>query len=417
MLQNANDYPCKDKDGKKIPVDVEFILTENYLIFQHSGAYFSPRNISAICNINDKEKTDNTEAIGYKGIGFKTVFMDNNYVFLRTGDFTFRFDQEDSKDVLDIPWQILPIWTNFNQLDAEIKEALNSVSPRDFKVQFALRPTKKSTLYAGANNYRELFNKVFETERVLLFIPYIQSVKFSCIGQEHIVRSKESDKWCISDLEPADIPEEIREDINRSIKEGDTKIPEKYIDFYKTTVKFACERAGRILKPVSDTCLYCYLPAKKARLGLPFLLNTDMIPTGPRDDIEELDVNFEICRIAGYKLVEWLQQLAGSAQYDYDSIFSLIPSFEDVTNYETFIENLRDGFTEAIEEVEFIPVLEDGKVELKNISKIIYDSTGLASSGIMSDEEILSFANGSEWTTCDDEFFAHPDLQIGRAHV
>lgn len=361
LLQNANDYPCKDRDGNKIPVCVEFRLTENYLIFQHSGAYFSPRNIAAICNINDKEKTDNTEAIGYKGIGFKTVFLDNNYVFLRTGDFTFRFDWADSKDILDIPWQILPIWTSTNQLDTEVRDALDSVNPKFFKVQFALRPTKKSTLYAGANNYRELFNKVFETERVLLFIPYIQSVKFSCIGQEPIVRSKESDKWCISDLTPADISPETRESINRSIKEGDTKIPEKYRDFYKTTVKFACEREDRILKPVSDTCLYCYLPAKKARLGLPFLLNTDMIPTGPRDDIEELDVNFEICRIAGYKLVEWLQQLAGSAQYDYDSIFSLIPSFEDVTNYETFIENLRDGFTEAIEEVEFIPVLEDAR--------------------------------------------------------
>lgn len=411
LLQNANDYPCKDREGNKIPVSVEFRLTENYLIFQHSGAYFSPRNIAAICNINDKEKTDNTEAIGYKGIGFKTVFQDNNYVFLRTGDFTFRFDWADSKDILDIPWQILPIWTTTNQLDAEVKEALDSVNPKRFKVQFALRPTKKSTLYASANNYRELFNKVFETERVLLFIPYIQSVKFSCIGQEPIVRSKESEKWCISDLTPADISKETRESINRSIKDGDTKIPEKYRDFYKTTVKFACEREGSILKPVSETCLYCYLPAKKARLGLPFLLNTDMIPTGPRDDIEELDVNFEICRIAGYKLVEWLQQLAESAQYEYDSIFSLIPSFESVTNYEDFIENLSDGFREAIEEVEFIPVLEDGKIELKNISKIIYDSTGLSSSGIMSDEEVLSFANESEWTTCDNEFFAHPNLR------
>ena len=113
LLQNANDYPCVDENGNKIPVDVEFRLTDSYLLFQHSGEYFSPRNIAAICSINDKEKTDNTEAIGYKGIGFKTVFLDNNYVFLRTGDFTFRFDWEDSKDILDIPWQILPIWRRF----------------------------------------------------------------------------------------------------------------------------------------------------------------------------------------------------------------------------------------------------------------------------------------------------------------
>ena len=77
LLQNANEYPQK-VNGKKQPVDVEFHLTDNYLVFQHSGDYFDAKNIAAICSINDKEKTDNAEAIGYKGIGFKTVFLDNN---------------------------------------------------------------------------------------------------------------------------------------------------------------------------------------------------------------------------------------------------------------------------------------------------------------------------------------------------
>lgn len=123
LLQNANDYPRRTKINGKIqplPVNVEFHITENYLTFEHTGEYFNPKNIAAICDINDGEKSDNTEAIGYKGIGFKTVFLDNDYVLLNTGNYTFRFDKS-ATDVINTPWQILPIWTEHNEIDNEIK--------------------------------------------------------------------------------------------------------------------------------------------------------------------------------------------------------------------------------------------------------------------------------------------------------
>lgn len=97
LLQNANDYPKKQREEGKItpiPVDVEFHITKNFLTFQHTGEYFNPKNIAAICDINDGEKSDNVEAIGYKGIGFKTVFLDNDYVYLNTGNYSFRFDKD-----------------------------------------------------------------------------------------------------------------------------------------------------------------------------------------------------------------------------------------------------------------------------------------------------------------------------------
>jgi len=415
LLQNANDYPCKSQNGQVIPVNVEFRLTKNYLIFQHTGEYFSPRNIAAICNINDKEKTDNTKAIGYKGIGFKSVFLDNNYVYLRTGDYSFRFDREDSGDIMDTPWQIIPIWTSYNFVDPEILMAFNSVDSKEYKVQFALRPMKHEMLYESESNYVKLFREVFDTERVLLFIPNIGKVTFMCEGQQPIVRCKDSDKWCVSDLPPADIDEKIRLQINKEIEDGDTKIPEKYKDFSKTTVKFACQVEGHILKPVENTTLYCYLPAKKARLGLPFLMNTDMIPTGPRDDIEDLEVNYEISRIAGRKLCEWLQSLLTSGQYEYDSVFSLVPEFTPVTNYEEILENIQKGFENSLNKIKFIPVLDDNTLKFVCVSNIIYDTTGISESGLFTDSELLTFADGEEWTTNPNEFFAHPDLR-GKEH-
>ncbi len=400
LLQNANDYPSK-KFGKDIPVNVEFRLTKNYLIFQHTGAYFSPRNIAAICSINDKEKTDNTEAIGYKGIGFKTVFLDNNYVYLRTGDYSFRFDWQDSKDIQDVPWQILPIWTPFRSIDPEVQEAFNAVDPKEFKVQFALRPIKHSTLYESDSNFFKLFNEVFDTERVLLFIPKIGKVTFYCEGHEPIIRSKDSDKWCISDLPPADIDERIRLQINDEIEEGDSKIPEKYKDFYKTTIKFACQIEGRRLASVENANLYCYLPAKKAHWGFDFLMNTDMVPNGARDDIEDIELNHEIAKIAGRQFFYWIKTLIEQRKYELDSVFALIPNYDKCierhSGYQKFIKEFQDEFEQLIKETPFVPVVNrEGRESYVCIDQIIDDRTDISRDNVMSDKDFISLVGLSE---------------------
>ena len=89
LRQNANDYPVEGQG-----VDVEFHVTDNYILFIHSGDKFNVRNISGICGINEKEKVAKKKTIGYKGIGFKTVFLNNHYVYLRTGKYSFRFEQK-----------------------------------------------------------------------------------------------------------------------------------------------------------------------------------------------------------------------------------------------------------------------------------------------------------------------------------
>ena len=66
LLQNANDYP-----HNKEHVCVQFRVTDHYLFFLHTGAYFNLKNIVGISDVNQGEKARNTETIGYKGIGFK----------------------------------------------------------------------------------------------------------------------------------------------------------------------------------------------------------------------------------------------------------------------------------------------------------------------------------------------------------
>lgn len=403
LLQNANDYP-QIIDSIKQPVDVEFHITDKYLIFMHTGAVFSERNIAAICDINDKDKTDNTDTIGYKGIGFKTVFVDNNYVYLSTGRFHLRFDWEYSKNRVSTPWQLLPIWTDISEVDDEVLEIFKKTYIR-FPVQFALRPTNETTLRQSEQNFVRLFKDVFANERVILFIPYINSVKvfFHDDVNKDIVKEKNNDQWVVNTYKDK-IKEETRKAINKEIDDqkenGTLKIPTKYYNFKETSVSFACARNGVELCPVEDALLYCYLPAKKASWGLKFLMNTDMIPTGPRDDIAmDLDVNKEIAKIAGEKFFEWILELCREQKYKIDTIYQLIPNFDDCKNgvgknYKDLIEQFEKGFEDRLLNEEFIPI---GGGMFKKISDIILDETGFSSKGAIKDSDFIRIASADKF--------------------
>jgi len=401
LLQNANDYPVTI-DSVKQKVNVEFHLTLSSLIFMHSGAVFNERNIAAICSINDKEKDTNKDAIGYKGIGFKTVFLDNENVYLQTGAYSFRFDRQATRDIVDTPWQILPIWTKYQEL-TQAERAIFTQAGEAFRVKFALKPTRIETLRDSAHNYENMFREIFKNERVILFIPNLSSVKVYLQGTpvSDIICNRDNDTWRVDDFNE-NIDEEITEAINDDIDEqedtGGLKIPTKYYDFKNTKVSFACEVDGRKLRAVKDTCLYCYLPAKDATWGLKFLMNTDMIPNGARDDVEvdfsnSTNVNETIANIAGSKLFEWILKLNKCREYELDSVFDLVPNFASLKSgrlkYKELINSFENGFVNRLKTDELIPT-QDGYICLQDV---ILDKTGLASSGIMSDEEFLRFSN------------------------
>lgn len=411
LLQNANDYP-RNND----PVDVEFHITDHYLIFMHTGDYFNVRNISGICGINEKEKTANRKAIGYKGIGFKTVFLNNHYVYIRTGDYSFRFEENSPKiKRLEAPWPILPIWTDKQDVPSEVAKVFDQASPK-FRVKIALRPEDSKLLHTGRRSYETLFKEVFLDSNLILFIPNLRSVKVFIQGE--LVRDCFIDegRWLVSHFEEG-IDPDFQVLVNKAIDTGKSRIPEKYKDFDCTKVSFACQKVGRKLVPIEDAHLYCYLPTS-ASWGFPFLMNTDMIPKGDRDDIErevyltdedETNFNLELARIAGEKFFEWIQKLVMSGDYDYDSIFSLIPNFkkcikESDEKYEDFITKFQEGFESKMAGKEIVPVLINKKLEFKSVEEIIYDTTGLSSAGFLTDEEILEL---SSWK----DYFPHPTLR------
>lgn len=406
LLQNANDYPV---EGHK--VDVEFYITDNYLLFLHSGDKFNVRNISGICGINEKEKVANRKTIGYKGIGFKTVFLNNHYVYIRTGDYSFRFDQGETPERKrggkikrqDAPFQILPIWTEHNEISPEVNSVFDNADKK-FQVKIALRPDDKKILHFGKNSYENLFRDVFSDSNIILFIPNINSVRVFINGKEERTCFRDSEKWIVSDYEEP-ISVKLQEKINKTIDKGNSRIPEKYKDFDFTKVSFACKHNGAIIKPVDDATLYCYLPTN-ASWGLPFLMNTDMIPKGDRNDIEtevklideeETNFNEELATIAGSKLFMWVKDLLTSRKYHLGSVFSLIPNFKkcknEHKNYTDFIDKFAEAFEKKLEIDQIVPVSQG----IALVNRVILDTTGLSTSGIMTDDEFLKFTGKEQY--------------------
>ena len=394
LLQNANDYPVEGQS-----VDVEFHVTDNYILFIHSGDKFNVRNISGICGINEKEKVSNKKTIGYKGIGFKTVFLNNHYVYLRTGKYSFRFDQKAKKiKRLEAPWPILPVWTSHEEVAAEVNSVFDTVDKK-FRVQIALRPDDKKMLHLGRNSYANLFKEVFADSNIILFIPNINSVRVIIDGKEERVCYRNNDEWIVGDYEE-DIEPNIQALVNKTIDKGNSRIPEKYKDFDCTKVSFACKHEGAIIKPVDKATLYCYLPTK-ASWGFPFLMNTDMIPKGDRNDIEtevklldedETNFNEVLAAIAGRKLFDWLKDLLISRKYHLGSVFSLVPDFKKCKKehdyYDDFIAQFEDEFNERVETEQIVPVTKG----IANVKSVVYDTIGLTTAGVMTDDEFLKFS-------------------------
>lgn len=407
LLQNANDYPVEGQ-----MVDVEFHITDNYLLFLHSGDKFNVRNISGICGINEKEKVANRKTIGYKGIGFKTVFLNNHYVYLRTGDYSFRFDQGETPEKKrggkikrqDAPFQILPIWTEHEEVEPEVNSVFDRADKK-FQVQIALRPDDKKILHVGKNCYENLFREVFSDSNIILFIPNINSVRVFINGQEERACFRNNEEWIVGDYE-SKIEENLQLLINKTIEKGNSRIPEKYKDFDYTKVSFACKHKGAIIKPVEDAILYCYLPTS-ASWGLPFLMNTDMIPKGDRNDIEtevklvdedETNFNEELAAIAGSKLFMWVKDLLTSRKYHLGSVFSLIPDFKkckkENKDYSNFIDRFAEAFDNCLDSDQIVPVSQ-GITAFVN--RVILDTTGLSTSGIMTDDEFCKFTGMEEY--------------------
>lgn len=375
LLQNANDYPHENEH-----VEVKFILTKHYLFFFHSGACFNLRNVVAISSINQGEKKKNTDAIGYKGIGFKTVFVNNNYVYLKSGDWSLRFDKSFSEHEFagDCPWALMPIPTTAQDLDEEVKEIMSKYGMR---VMFALRHKTE------ASENIEQLDKVFSDNQILLFIPNVYKVDVINEGITRYSVEKDDKKWIVTDFRYL-IPEDLRKWVEKNINSGD-KIPEKFKDISEVRISFAVARDGKTLIPVENARVYNYLPTE-LRLGFNFLFNADFVPNGSRSGLHDVVWNDRVMEQCGCQFADWwVSFLEKEGEYDMTSVFELLPEFNSRDKYAVMFLK---GFSHRIKQIPCIPTLRDG-YHLIKLEDVLFDKIDFVAcqEPVLTDEELYEF--------------------------
>lgn len=200
LIQNADDMPAS-RHGVKI----DFILTSDFFIFLHNGLSFTNDNVSAIADAGKSTKIADSQKTGYKGIGFKSVFSDAKTVYINSGGFSFRFDQDYYRDVSfetlysshiadlhatakrnflnrykgketemvkieNIPWQIKPIWTSYKEYPEEIKTVTRFFRE---EVAIALKIGNETILN---KNYDLILQNLFSEPRFLLFLRHVTNI-------------------------------------------------------------------------------------------------------------------------------------------------------------------------------------------------------------------------------------------------
>jgi hypothetical protein len=84
LLQNAEDTNA---------TEVEFILTNDQLAFEHNGRPFTEGDILGITDVGEGTKFDDQDTIGRFGVGFKAVFAYSESPRIWSPTFSFQIDE------------------------------------------------------------------------------------------------------------------------------------------------------------------------------------------------------------------------------------------------------------------------------------------------------------------------------------
>lgn len=354
-------------------LNVKIAIQNGYLVFMHNGLAFSERDIEGLCDVGNGNKTKDIKKIGYKGIGFKSVFWSNSVTVL-SGGYSFKFDKEYWTDYWDknwkesygakdpekrylMPWQIIPIETTPPDVGIETS---------DYTVVTYIRLGRKK-------NIGDKIKRLMSDCQFLLFVSaknirmtfWEDGEQASSLEKEtiddQVVLSRngiEDSRWLIYSNDHVevlpDIQEEMREDGYTPLKLQDAKS-------FDLSFAIRVDKDKRLM-PMRDAVAYTYLPTsfKFGDEGLPFLVNANFITDAGRQQLHKDSAwNKLIFSRVPYEFLTWMSQISDK----YPNYYEVLPkvSYGRSNPLEAAYE---EGMKSAIKTVAFIPSANDPTIKL-----------------------------------------------------
>ena len=283
LLQNADDAPI-ERGTNSVVIE----LVGNKLAFAHQGALITEEDFYGLVlqDISSVAKRINRNKSGYKGIGFKSVFIYGHDVLVRSGQaLRFKMSKQLSEREL-VPWRQMPYWVK----QQELHEWNAGFSPAVVNAKVAFIVQIKS-LEKRVDVIR-MVDQLMQCPERVYFMRSIRSMKVVVDGIErHVTTNIEGEriKVCHDDSTlvcrlyeyshlavPQAISAELRNGANL---EG---MPDRMREIESTSVQV-------VLHPIDKSPahnLSATLPMVSTAYGLPYVVNAEFLPNTDRSDVD-----------------------------------------------------------------------------------------------------------------------------------
>ena len=413
LLQNAVDA-FSDTNQSSLEI---LIKTENErFIFMHNGNPFSEKDVEGISDVGNGTKTNDSKKIGYKGIGFKSVFMPSvSRVGVISEDFCFEFNKErafslmpefpDEKPLTpdDIPWQVIPI--DSPGLREECDNPGFSVITIVYTPEAQAIGSKINELFSNLQFLLFLRNDnvTIRFERNNQEVFCIRKVKQqSELPSIHIAslfrNEKEQSKWMLYTKEIPVPP------VVKTALEHDFNTPNKLKEAQDVELSFAVQINGNKVVPVNNASVFTFLPTSYKGLRQPFLINANFITDAGR---QQLHQESEWNKFIFEKIPELYLEFVATFSRKYSNYTEVLPNI--YPDNDTLVGVYRKALQPAFRSVAFVPN-RDG--DLLKIDDILIDKTGI-SKGVIPVDLFLKHVNSIWYTRFTNKSFVDDTSIIG----
>lgn len=383
LLQNAVD--AHNEETKLL--DVKMIIKDDYFIFLHNGDAFTERDIEGLCDVGNGNKMKDVKKIGYKGIGFKSVFMRSTNVTVQSGSYCFKFDksywdnywdenwndiefgERDTYKKYLMPWQIIPIETtppitlDCNGYNVVTYIKVNEIDSLEQKI-LKLLSSSQFLLFLMSKNIRMTFDSNGETKCQIEKQEKNNQVVLSNNG-------KEESRWLIHTNKNVEVPSELKEAIIADINTPDKL---KGVDTFDLSFAIALDEKGK-LKRLEKAVIYTYLPTSFCfgSEGFPFLVNANFITDAGRQQLhKDSEWNKLIFSKIPSEYLIWMKEISTG----YKNYWEVLP--EKTYGAGNPLEEIyADEMGKAINEIAFIPCLKNSSQKVL-VSNAFMDRMGIS---------------------------------------
>lgn len=385
LLQNAVDAH-NETSGT---LNVRIVIERDYFIFMHNGDAFTERDIEGLCDVGNGNKMKDVQKIGYKGIGFKSVFMRSNNVVVESGEYCFKFDKshwenhwehnwdivkygiKDDNKKYQMPWQIIPIETEPPiQIETSTYNVVTYIKINETETLI------KKTSQLLSNSQFLLFLKSKNIRMEFIVNGYTQCWISKSESNNQVILSTngmEESRWLLYINDKVKVPDELKESIS-----ADINTPDKLKDANTFDLSFAIalDKNGK-LKPLEkeESFIYTYLPTsyRFGTEGFPFLVNANFITDAGRQQLhKDSEWNKLIFSKIPSEYLKWMKELSTT----YTNYWEVLPekSYGRGNSLEIIYA---DQMEVAIKEIAFLPSLQDTNRKVL-VSEAFMDRMGIA---------------------------------------